>query len=99
MLYRVKPEHPLTDIAVVAVDARPFLRRSDVFITTGGAANGWSDIRPTSDLPAVLREVGEALDREYWSETDESAKLLGDTRGSTSVGISRPGNLSLSCSW
>lgn len=75
MLYRVKHEKSLDDIAVVCVKPT-ILRRPDIFITTGNARASQSDILPQDAgikaLPGIKRE----FDIVWWKPEDGSKRKI-----------------------
>lgn len=75
MLYRVAVvERAKEDIAVLCV--RPdILNRRDIFIAIGGAGSPRSPILPRDDGLKALPKFRKLIDREWWSDVDDSKRL------------------------
>jgi len=78
MLYRVVFFGKCTDkddIVVLAV--RPdILNSDDLFISTGNAASGYSDILPAKEGRKALPRIRRAVDKDWWKEEDGSKREM-----------------------
>ena len=75
MLYRVKHERPVGEIAIISV--RPeILDRLDIYISTGNAAHSSSEILPSSEGHKRLRKIIKDTMIEYWKEQDGSKRRI-----------------------
>jgi hypothetical protein len=76
MLYRVLHEKSTNDIAILSVLSN-ILDRPDIFVSTGNAAHGSSDILQTTEikkaLPQILRNT---LNVDWWNEVDGSKRKI-----------------------
>jgi hypothetical protein len=75
MLYRLKCDSFLKDIAILGVSAE-ILDRPDIYVTTGNAAHSQSEILPIIDARKNLRQIIKETDREYWGEADGSKRKI-----------------------
>jgi len=75
MLYRVKHERPVGEIAIISV--RPeILDRLDIYISTGNAAHSSSEILPSGEGQKRLRKIIKDTMIEYWKEQDGSKRRI-----------------------
>lgn len=75
MLFRVTCEKSIDDIAIIALRA-DVLSQEGVLVTDGNAASGPSKFFPSSQLRDVLSQIGDELDRKYWTEEDGSKRKI-----------------------
>jgi hypothetical protein len=75
MLYRVKYEKPLDDIAVVCVNPN-ILQRPDIFITTGNARASQSAILTQDVGIKELPRIKRAFDIVWWKPEDGSKRKI-----------------------
>jgi O-acetyl-ADP-ribose deacetylase (regulator of RNase III) len=75
MLYRVidAGRGPTNEVAILQVK-RSVLAISDVVLSAGNAASRASRMYKANDLEAVIRSVGEALGREFWTEVEDGER-------------------------
>lgn len=75
MLYRVISEKSKKDIAIIGVSPE-ILSRSDIFLSTGNAASGPSEIMPVSaGLPAIA-QIWKVIQSEWWNPDDGSKRKI-----------------------
>jgi len=65
----------IDDIIVIGVKSS-ILERSDIFITTGGAASPHSNILPASEVKKSIKNIREKVDKEWWASEDGSKREL-----------------------
>ena len=75
MLYRVRCEKSVNDIAVLGVD-KAILERPDVFVTTGNAASAESEILPSPASRKVISRIAKEIDIEWWHQFDGSKRKI-----------------------
>ena len=74
MLYRVLLERSSDDIVVLCV-RHDILKREDIYLTIGGAGSPRSPILSRGDGLKSLLKHRKYIDREWWSEVDDSKRL------------------------
>lgn len=75
MLYRVKHEKPVNEIAVISLKPE-ILDRLDIFISTGNVAHSASEILPSGEGRKALRKIIKDTKLEYWNKEDGSKRKI-----------------------
>jgi len=75
MLYKLKCDGLLENIAVLGISPE-ILSRQDIYVTTGNAAHGQSDILPISSARKLLPKIVKETDRQYWGEANGSKRKI-----------------------
>lgn len=75
MLFTVVRNKPVDEIAIIGID-KSILERTDVFLTTGNAANAQTEIVPVSQKKKVLPIIMKQIDRVYWNVLDGSKREI-----------------------
>lgn len=74
MLYRVLLEKSSEEIAILCIKPE-VLNRKDIYVTVGGAGSERSPIVSRNDGLKVLSRLRQFIDREWWSDVDDSKRL------------------------
>ncbi len=75
MMYRVIDERGPQNIVVVGV-RKTVLRRGDIYVTNGNAANNATIIHPGSELKKLERSLMKGIDMKYWNRFDGSKRRI-----------------------
>ncbi|HRE46671.1 MAG TPA: DarT ssDNA thymidine ADP-ribosyltransferase family protein [Aggregatilineales bacterium] len=75
MLYRVLRELSEEEIVVLSISAK-ILNLPGVFVTTGNAASGDSDILPPNEGLPIVATYKPLMDEAYWSSNDGSKRKI-----------------------
>jgi len=75
MLYRVVCEQSAENIAVLAIDSS-VITLQGAFVAVGNAASPLSDIIPAKEYWKVMKELKDALRKEYWKDEDGSKRKI-----------------------
>jgi O-acetyl-ADP-ribose deacetylase (regulator of RNase III) len=75
MMYRVKIEKTIDDIAIIGIK-KGILEREDLYFTNGNAACGETQIFPIKQFPEHQFEIRKQIDMEYWNNADGSKRRI-----------------------
>lgn len=75
ILYAVINGYPLQEVAIIGIK-KTILNRSDIWITTGNAAHSNSQIFPISQGKAILDQIRDQIDQEWWNNEDGSKRKM-----------------------